>query len=278
MAKRLKWIDEKKDEIISYYNYGDKTMIELSEYFGVTPSIINCRLREWGISNSDCNRRKRKNILRDDLYNLYWTEEKHPIEIAKKYNCCIQTIHNYLKKYNIKRRTKSEARMGKLNPIYDVGHTIEARKKMSKSFSNGRKIGFNTHWGKGSYYNSPKQGKVWMRSGWEVKVADYLTENNMVWYYEYEWLNIKPETHYLPDFFLPDLNLYIEVKGRKKKKDMIKFEFAQKEYNIVLWDGEVLLRLGIINNAGNTKINRLYKNKQLLSIEEELCIEDGKYY
>ena len=276
MTVRQKWIDEKKNEIIEYYNNGEKIIKEVAKFFKIPSGIINRRLREWGASNPDCNRRKRKNIPKNDLYNMYWKEEKHPREIAEKYDCSICTIHNYLKKYNIKRRTKSEARMGKLNPIYGVGHTKAARKKMSEAFSNGRKMGYNTYWGKGSYYNSPNQGKVWMRSGWETKTADYLTKNSINWYYEYEWLDINSEIRYLPDFFLPDYNLYIEVKGRKKAKDMLKFKSAQKKYNILLWDGEMLLRLGIIKNAGDTEINHNAKRKPIIFIKELLCIEDGK--
>jgi hypothetical protein len=119
-------------------------------------------------------------------------------------------------------------------------------------------MGFNTHWGKGAYYDTPNQGRKWMRSGWEIKTANYLTKQGKNWYYEYEWLSIG-DVHYLPDFCLPNENKYIEVKGRKKKVDMAKVELAMKKYNIELWDGEELLKRGIINNCGITEINRKYK-------------------
>lgn len=259
MANRLKWLDAKKDEILSYYNNGEKTQAEVAKHFETSVSSISTRLRKWGVSDSDANRRIRKNIPKDVLYDLYWNKEKHPREIASIFNCHLVTIHNRLKKYNIPVRTKSEARMGKLNPIYGVGHTKEAREKMSKSFVDGRRMGYNTHWGKGAYYDTPNQGKKWMRSGWEVKVADYLTKNNIDWYYEYKWLYVVIGVRYLPDFFIPEEDYYIEVKGRKKKRDMEKFELAKEKYNILLWDGEELLKRGIINNCGNTEINRKYK-------------------
>jgi hypothetical protein len=99
-----------------------------------------------------------------------------------------------------------------------------------------------------------------MRSGWEAKVADYLTSKGLDWYYEYEWLKVG-DIHYLPDFFIPDLNTYIEVKGRKKRCDMDKFEKARALYNIILWDGIELLKLGIIDNCGDAKLNRKYRKK-----------------
>lgn len=259
--KRMEWLDDKKARIVDMYKDG-YTQIEIAKEFNVSQTAISLRLRKWDVSNSDGNRFKRKNISEDELYDMYWNKEMHPREIAKIFNCTFVTVHNYMKKYGIPTRTKSEARKGKLNPIYGVGHTKEAKRKMSQALASDRKIGFNNHWGKGSYYDTPNQGKVWMRSGWEVKVADYLTEKNIDWYYEHEWLSITDDLNYLPDFYLPGFNCFIEVKGRKKKKDMEKFNLAQKKYNILLWDGEELLKRGIISNSGSTEINKKVKEAQ----------------
>lgn len=261
--ERMLWLDKYKDIIVCLYKEGMK-QIDIANEFEVSQTAVSTRLRKWGASNTDGNRFKRNEISKSELYNLYWKEEMHPSQIAKIYGCHKQTITNNLLKYNIPRRTKSEARMGALNPLYGVGHTKETRKKMSDAFVNGtrKNFGFSKNWGKGAYYDTPNQGKVWMRSGWEVKVADYLTDNNIDWYYEYIWLDIGEDKHYLPDFFLPEHSCYIEVKGRKKKEDMEKFELAKKKYNILLWDGEELLSRGIIKNTGNSEINKKYKDRE----------------
>lgn len=245
------WLDEKKDEIIELYDNGKK-QIEIAKHFDVSQTAISLRLRKWGKSNTDFNRFKRfDDIDKETVRHLYWDEEMHPVQIAKKYSCHKQVIVNRMKEWGIPLRTKSQARVGKLNPIYNVGHTKEARKKMSDAFVNGRKFGFGaTTWGKGQHYESPLQGKVWMRSSWEVKVANYLTSSGLKWYYEYKWLKIG-ELHYLPDFFIPILKLYIEVKGRKKKEDMEKLNLARQKHNVILWDRDVLYSLGIINSAGH---------------------------
>lgn len=260
MAKRLFWLDEKKDEIIKLHIEDGLTNKQIANRLGTSDSSINTRLRKWGANISDCNRNNRVEIL-EDIRRMYWDEEKHPSEIATVYGVCKQTITNKMLSYGIPFRTKSEARMGKLNPIYDVGHTDDAKKKMSDTFVSGRKMGYNSYWGNYQKYITPNQGEVTMRSGWEVKVADYLTFKGFDWYYECEWLSIG-DVNYLPDFYIPELEIYIEVKGRKKEEDMIKFNLAKELYNVVLWDGVELLKLGIIDNCGDTKLNRKYRKKK----------------
>ena len=262
MAKRLTWLDDKKDEIIKLHVEDSLTNQQIADKFGTSASSINTRLRKWGANISDCNRNNRVDIPEEDIRHMYWDEEMHPSAIAKKYGVSKQTITNKMLYYDIPFRTKSESRVGKLNPIYGVGHTDEAKKKMSDAFVNGRKIGYGLGtWGNHTKYDTPNQGEVTMRSGWEAKVGAYLTNRGIDWYYEYEWLPVEYGVNYLPDFYLPDLGLYIEVKGRKKEEDMLKYNKAKEKYKILLWDGIALLKLGIITNCGDGKLNRKYRKR-----------------
>lgn len=57
---------------------------------------------------------------------------------------------------------------------------------------------------------------------WELKVAKYLDSQNIKWIntisgFEYEWQG--KEHKYFPDFYLPDFNLYLEVKGYQFQPD-----------------------------------------------------------
>lgn len=260
--KRLAWLDDKKDEIIRLHREDELTNQQIAEQLGTSASSINTRLRKWGANISDCNRNNRIDIPEEEIRRMYWDEEMHPAQIAEKYGVHKMTITHKMQTYGIPFRTKSESRMGKLNPIYDIGHTEEARKKMSQAFVDGRTMGYNNHWGNTVKYITPNQGEVTMRSGWEAKTADYLTSKGLNWYYEYEWLKINYNSNYLPDFYVTDLELYIEVKGRKKEEDMVKFRLAKELYNIVLWDGIELLKLGIIDNCGDSKLNRKYRKKK----------------
>ena len=64
-------------------------------------------------------------------------------------------------------------------------------------------------------------------SSWEVIVAKFLDDNNIIWErpkngFEYIWEN---GTHlYYPDFYIPSMDLYIEVKGYKRSRDEYKWK------------------------------------------------------
>ena len=64
-------------------------------------------------------------------------------------------------------------------------------------------------------------------SSWEVIVAKFLDDNNIIWErpkngFEYVWEN---DTHlYYPDFYVPSMDLYIEVKCYKRNRDEYKWK------------------------------------------------------
>jgi len=67
---------------------------------------------------------------------------------------------------------------------------------------------------------------VKLKGGWEIIVAKWLDENNVKWEHEtksfdYEWNGIRK---YYPDFYLPDFDLFIEVKGYQTERDLHKWE------------------------------------------------------
>lgn len=72
-----------------------------------------------------------------------------------------------------------------------------------------------------------KYNDIWLDSSWEVEVAKALDENNIIWNrpnkgFEYEWNESKHI--YYPDFYLPDYDIYIEVKGFERERDRIKYK------------------------------------------------------
>lgn len=88
---------------------------------------------------------------------------------------------------------------------------------------------FNTPKGK----NSPHFGKIyhskyykyktiWLNSSWELAYAKYLDKNNIKWLYEPKAFDLG-ETTYRPDFYLPETNEYIEIKGYWRGDALNKF-------------------------------------------------------
>lgn len=68
---------------------------------------------------------------------------------------------------------------------------------------------------------------ILLDSSWEVEVAKYLDSNNIKWErpkigLEYEWNGVK--RLYYPDFYLPEYNMYIEVKGYERERDRCKWK------------------------------------------------------
>jgi hypothetical protein len=131
----------------------------------------------------------------------------------------------------------SESTLGKKG----TPHTSESREKLSKSASerswtNGL---IKTKWF--SIFNPSLQIEVQVQGTWELKYAEWLNQNNVAWIKNkqksFKWK--KPEEdhfrHYHPDFYLPETDQYIEVKGFMwKSKDgktdyEVKLKFVQEQ-------------------------------------------------
>lgn len=62
-------------------------------------------------------------------------------------------------------------------------------------------------------------------SSWEYEFAKWCDENSVKWVrnvvgFDYDWNG--PRT-YFPDFYLPEMDLYVEVKGYERERDLIKY-------------------------------------------------------
>ena len=107
-------------------------------------------------------------------------------------------------------------------------HTDEEKKKISEgirkaiinnpeSYSSSNVNGRIKHY---EYNNVILDGK------WELEVAKFLDTNNIKWEkpnkgIPYNWNN---SVHlYFPDFYLPEFNYYIEVKGYQRDRDINKW-------------------------------------------------------
>ena len=137
-----------------------------------------------------------RKILEDDIWKFNLTTG----QICKKYNYpYVNNLHKIFKYLNIKTRNLSDAiKLNYFNNTIKINtqHTIY-------------KSGWHTTW---------NNKKVYLRSSYELDYANQLDEQKIN--YEVESLRIKyinskdnKEHCAIPDFYIPDLNLIIEIKS-----------------------------------------------------------------
>lgn len=94
----------------------------------------------------------------------------------------------------------------------------EALEYLTKKRSNGLKF----------YSEKLKRS---FRSNWEVELAELLTELGIRWEYEPRRFHFWAEREsYLPDFYLPEFNVWIEVKGYMDKRSLRRIKLFRKYY------------------------------------------------
>jgi hypothetical protein len=97
--------------------------------------------------------------------------------------------------------------------------------------------------------------KVWMRSSWEVKFADWLDRHGIEWQYEPKKFPVGRGAwrgkSYTPDFYLPRWRLWIEIKGWLRKSDeqrlqvfISKYPEVVKNWHMLRFEG--LKALGVL--------------------------------
>ena len=197
--------------------------------------------------------------------------------IAKKYNIPNTCMYKIFEKFSIKRRSfntggklssgyihgrcsrifrKKCLRCGKelsINP--NAKHCIKCHNylnsinknrliKLSKSIAYGWKY---KNFAKLLHSKKMKYKFIWMRSSWEIKFAKWCDKNNIKWLYEPKTFDLG-YTSYTPDFYLPERDIYIEIKGylRKESKDKIKI-FNRLYNNLIILNKQELIDMEVIN-------------------------------
>jgi hypothetical protein len=85
----------------------------------------------------------------------------------------------------------------------------------------------NPHFGKCSGWKRIKYRDIWMRSSWEVAYAKYLDKQGTKWQYESKTFDLG-NTTYTPDFYLPETDTYIEIKGYWNERSKWVFPLFKK--------------------------------------------------
>ena len=120
----------------------------------------------------------------------------------------------------------------------------ERSELMKSSYANGKREGHEKYsFGKIGYRNDLG---LFVRSSWEANFVRILRYCGIEFIYEWKRFKIfdsdgKLIATYLPDFYIPDINLIIEVKGYISEKSMFRvnlFRNLYPEFRVLILDGE----------------------------------------
>jgi hypothetical protein len=167
----------------------------------------------------------------------------------------------------------SETHKGELNgmygrsgvdaPNYGKPMSDETKRKLSLSH-----IGLNTgkdHYmygkpsppksgrGKGSYFDLQDGSKVWLKSTYETRFAIALTKLGILWEYEIQSFELDCISPYHPDFYLPEYNLWIEVKGylndkAREKLNQFVIKYPKEKLRMIYEEDIIIIEYAIDNN------------------------------
>jgi len=248
---------------------------KIAKKLGCSRKAIRNRLKKYNIPvrtidmanrlENDCK------ITKQFLLRKYNENKKTMSQIAKELDCSEAPIRNRLIRHNIHIRTFSEILINKLakniknHPSYLDGrasrkyYCINCDKRIS--VSNGiygqkkcRSCASRLNWKNKDYRNSMACGRkiryngIAMRSSYEIKFAYFLDLSGIKWLYESKAFDLKHST-YIPDFYIPEWDCYIEIKGWWRKDAKEKFRLFKKQYlktNIVIINKNKLEKLGVL--------------------------------
>lgn len=81
-------------------------------------------------------------------------------------------------------------------------------------------------------YNKWTDSNIWLLSSLEIKFYNKLTEANIKWAKPHfvSYITDDGKSHrYFPDFYLPDLDVYVETKGYFWPSDKVKMDLVKKQ-------------------------------------------------
>lgn len=112
-------------------------------------------------------------------------------------------------------------------------HTEEAKQKISKAatLNNIKRAGTKAGRGKRGYYKG-----YYCQSSWELAYVIYNLDHNINFIRNKKYFNYiyeDKQRHYFPDFYLPDIDTYIEVKGYYDKLSKVKVEQFQGNLKVL---------------------------------------------
>jgi hypothetical protein len=87
-----------------------------------------------------------------------------------------------------------------------------------------------------------------LHGSWELEYVKYLNSINVKWIrcketFDYIFENKKRK--YTPDFYLPEMDAFVEIKGYKTSKDVVKWDQFPKDKTLIVLQKKELLDIGL---------------------------------
>jgi hypothetical protein len=186
------------------------------------------------------------NVPSKEEIELDYNNKLSTNDISQKYNISKGTVYNLFQKYQIESRTLSES----INTLYETPKGQEVINKACETKI--RRYGTLCLGGNGNYKIGMREDLgISVRSSWEANFLRLLNSTDpevhqiakklgiffklpQAWQYEpiaFEYTTIKRGTRwYTPDVFLPNINIWIELKGYLRAKDKTKIKRFNKYY------------------------------------------------
>lgn len=265
---------DKELELIKKYYSNDNgvDLVKLSKIMNRPKTSISAKAKEMGLTKYGNFTKEERNQRGEQFRNTRKIIE-HPRGMLGKH-------HTDKSKQKMSITGKERAS----NMSYEEKHKI-AMKAVETKRKNGTLNNTTSN-----AYSRTKSGKrkdlnnQFFRSSWEANVARILNHLNIEWEYEIKRFVFESDNElgvdsYQPDFYLPKLNIWIEVKGWLDEKSKIRLklfrEYYPEEYdNLIFIDQSFynLLRYTYFNLEyweDYANYTRPYKNNYFEKLNEQ---------
>lgn len=262
--KLRKEIDEQKLTVL-YLEEG-KTQKECAEIFGCGPSTISRYLKQYDLVGKKSNHQAQivgssntgQYMDKDWLYKKYFIDKSTAEEIADICGAGRTTVKRWIKKHGFKARSNSEGQIESIIQGRDKGLRIRSGWCRTDRYQVIRHL---------------DKKCIEVEGTWELETVLFFEKNNIQYlvhgefdpivYWDVEGIS---EHRYLPDFYLPNENKYIEIKGRYNKEAKIKMGLvlSQNDINLELWFMKDLVSRGILNKNHRRKFKEEFYEQYLI--------------
>jgi Mor family transcriptional regulator len=248
-------------EIVDYYNSGMSKEAVRKKFRISVGSITQC-LKKYDVKPHSLNENRAVN---NKDRAVVFLESDFGKQLISEYANVGVSLKSLEKKYGISKRSLRRAFSLKGIEIRSKEESLKQIRAQKIALGiRGHNFGKTPPVGSGKCSWYLFEG-IKYQGSWEFKAGLWLRKNNVLFLshcgyrgFEYEKNGV---THtYLPDFYVPNENHYIEVKGYFSKEDQEKINCVKAKYpdlKIKIFDKDIL------------------KNENILSIDKELgiCIE-----